>query len=315
MAALSSDKFKKARRKYTTTVGTGGITSAGTTLPLADVTGLDTDTAVVVVVDAHDSAGVATPGLEEVIVGVVSGSSLVGCLRGKEGTTAQAHTEGAQVTMYFTETHWDDLISGVMAGHNQDGTHKAFTETAIVDAPQLATNAVTTTKIADLNVTTAKLADKAVTTAKVGMPLVCRMQYLTNATLPSSVWQQCVGPAVDYNTGFTISSGLVTVPVTGYYRVAGRATFAATGTSTWGDHLIGVGINQPSSSPNRAYPRVMIYSNFTSGMSYEDTLQLTAGDTIRFYVYSGTAQTLIGAALNTASDASWLMVEYKGPLS
>lgn len=121
--AANTDKFKKARRKFSTTVGVGGCSDTATTIPLSDTSGLDTTTAVVVVIDAHDANGNATPALEEVIVGVVSGNNLIGCVRGKEGTTAQAHAQGAVVTMYFTETHWDDIITGILVEHNQDGTH------------------------------------------------------------------------------------------------------------------------------------------------------------------------------------------------
>jgi microcystin-dependent protein len=32
--------------------------------------------------------------------------------------------------MYFTETHWDDLIDGVLAEHTQTGTHGAITATS-----------------------------------------------------------------------------------------------------------------------------------------------------------------------------------------
>lgn len=127
MPASNTDKFKKAKRRFTTTIGTGGISGAGTTLPLLSVTGLDTDTAITLVLD---------PGLltEEVITGVVSGSDIINCVRGKEGTTAQAHSVGAVVAMYFTETHWDDAMDGILAQHNQDGTHasNAITPTASV---------------------------------------------------------------------------------------------------------------------------------------------------------------------------------------
>lgn len=124
MAASNTDKFKKAKRRFSTTVGVGGATSGDTTIPLTSTTGLDTDTAITLVLDP----GLAT---EEVITGVVSGTDIINTVRGKEGTTAQAHTAGAAAAMYFTETHWDDLIDGVLAEHNQNGTHGAVTATSI----------------------------------------------------------------------------------------------------------------------------------------------------------------------------------------
>lgn len=124
MAASNTDKFKKAKRRFSTTVGVGGATSGDTTIPLTSTTGLDTDTAITLVLDP----GLAT---EEVITGVVSGTDIINSVRGKEGTTAQAHTAGAAVAMYFTETHWDDLIDGVLAQHTQTGTHGAITATSV----------------------------------------------------------------------------------------------------------------------------------------------------------------------------------------
>lgn len=124
MAAANTDKFKKAKRRFSTTVDVGGFAQGASTLNLTTTTGLDTDTAITLVVDP----GLAT---EEVITGVVSGSDVINCVRGKEGTTDQAHTAGATVTMYFTETHWDDLINGVLVEHKQDGTHGAITATSV----------------------------------------------------------------------------------------------------------------------------------------------------------------------------------------
>jgi microcystin-dependent protein len=124
MAAANTDKFKKAKRRFSTTVDVSGFAQGATTLNLTTTTGLDTDTAITLVIDP----GLAT---EEVITGVVSGSDVINCVRGKEGTTDQAHTAGAVVTMYFTETHWDDLIDGVLVEHNQNGSHGAITATSV----------------------------------------------------------------------------------------------------------------------------------------------------------------------------------------
>lgn len=141
--ASNTDHFMKARRRFSTQLGVAGCTNTDTTIPLASVTGLDTDTAIVVVIDAVDANGVATPTKEEVVIGVVSGGNLINCLRGQEGTTAQAHLGGAAVTMYFTETHWDSLINGILTQHNQDGTHGRITQNvvALTDAATINTDA------------------------------------------------------------------------------------------------------------------------------------------------------------------------------
>lgn len=128
MAASNTDRFKKSKRKFETTVGVGGILAGGTTLPLTSVTGLDTSTAVTLVV----GAGTAT---EEVITGVVSGSNLINCVRGKEGTTDSAHSAGETVNMFFTETHWDDAMDGILVEHDQDGTHGDINADSITATP------------------------------------------------------------------------------------------------------------------------------------------------------------------------------------
>jgi hypothetical protein len=136
MAAANTDKFKKAKRRFSTTIGVGGFAAGATTLPLTSTTGLDTDTAITLVIEP----GTAD---EEVITGVVSGNNIINCVRGKEGTNDIVHNAGDAVSMYFTETHWDDLINGILVSHNQDGT--------------LANNAITTASITNASVTQAKL--------------------------------------------------------------------------------------------------------------------------------------------------------------
>lgn len=134
MAAANTDKFKKAKRRFSTTIGVGGFTAGATTLPLTSTSGLDTDTAITLVIE---------PGSinEEVITGVVSGSNVINCVRGKEGTTDATHVAGSAVSMYFTETHWDDLINGILVEHKQDGTHGTLTSTSI------STGAITATTV------------------------------------------------------------------------------------------------------------------------------------------------------------------------
>jgi len=121
--AANTDKFKKGARRFTTTVGAGGISDATvTTVPLTSVTGLPTDTAIEITVDRVDASGNLTLSKEEVITGVVSGNNLITCTRGTEGT-AQAHSAGAVVEVRLTADQWDDVIDGILEEHNQDGTH------------------------------------------------------------------------------------------------------------------------------------------------------------------------------------------------
>ncbi len=121
--ASNTDKFKKGARRFTTTVGAGGVPDASaTTIPLTSVTGLPTDTAIEITIDRIDASGNLTLSKEEVVTGVISGSNLTTCVRGVEGT-AQAHGAGAVVEVRLTANQWDDVVDGILAEHNQDGTH------------------------------------------------------------------------------------------------------------------------------------------------------------------------------------------------
>lgn len=131
MAALNTDLFKKFSKRWVGQIGAAGVADASvTTVPLASATNLPTQTAVVVVVDRVDVNGVATPSLEETLIGVVSGSNLVTCVRGAEGT-AQAHSAGSVVEVLVTAKGLNDLIDGLLVEHTQLGKHSTITASAI----------------------------------------------------------------------------------------------------------------------------------------------------------------------------------------
>lgn len=134
MPAANTDKFRKLSRRWVGQIGAGGVNDASTTtIPLSSATNLATDTAVTVVIDRVDANGTVTPSLEETVIGVVSGSNLVSCIRGAEGT-AQAHSAGAVVEVLVTAKGINDLIDGILVGFNQDGTIKSGT---VLTTPQI----------------------------------------------------------------------------------------------------------------------------------------------------------------------------------
>ena len=121
--ANSLDKFRKGVAQWSGNIGSAGISDAVVkTVPLASTSGLPTDTAVMITVNRVDANGKKT-GNYEGIVGVVSGSNLIDCIRGVEGT-AQAWTGGTVVEVLHTASNINELIDGILAEHNQDGTHK-----------------------------------------------------------------------------------------------------------------------------------------------------------------------------------------------
>ncbi len=120
--ANSLDKFRKGVAQWSGNIGSAGISDAVVkTVPLASTSGLPTDTAVMITVNRVDANGKKT-GNYEGIVGVVSGSNLIDCIRGVEGT-AQAWTGGTVVEVLHTASNINELIDGILAEHNQDGTH------------------------------------------------------------------------------------------------------------------------------------------------------------------------------------------------
>lgn len=101
--------IQKSARRFTTQIGAAGVADAAvTTIPLVSVTGLPTDTVIELIIDRSDSSGVLTPSKEEVVRGTVSGTNLINCTRGVEGT-AQAHSAGATVNALLTASMWNNM--------------------------------------------------------------------------------------------------------------------------------------------------------------------------------------------------------------
>ena len=123
MAAANTDLLKKLSRKWVSQIGSGGVADGSTTtIPLSSTTNLPADTAVVATIDRVDSNGAKTPTLEESVIGVVSGSNLVTCTRGAEGT-AQAHSAGAVVEILVTAKGYNDIVDWGLVEHSQLGVH------------------------------------------------------------------------------------------------------------------------------------------------------------------------------------------------
>lgn len=131
MAAAATDLFLKATRRFSTTIGSGGVSDAVvTTVPMTTVTGLPADTGIELTLDRVNSNAALTLDKEEVIRGVVNGLNIINCARGVEGT-AQAHAGGAVVEMRLTADQWNRMITGILAQHGQDGLHTGALVTAL----------------------------------------------------------------------------------------------------------------------------------------------------------------------------------------
>jgi len=112
----------RAKEVWTGTLASSIPDGTTTSFTLSSSSGLTNGETYVFTIDRVDANGTKTPSKKEVIVGTLSGSNVINCSRGAEGT-AQAHSAGAIVEILFTAKHWNDLIDNYKTQHNEDGTH------------------------------------------------------------------------------------------------------------------------------------------------------------------------------------------------
>lgn len=122
--AAATDLFRESAPLFQTTLG-AAMLATDTAATLADVVGIPTTTGVTITVDQFNAAGTGTPTLREVMTGVVSGSQIIDLIRGQDGTTAQSHANGAIVQIVFTSQANNDLMTGILVDHTQNGEHIA----------------------------------------------------------------------------------------------------------------------------------------------------------------------------------------------
>jgi len=112
----------KAKEVWTGTLASSIPDATTTSFTLTSSSGLTNGETYVFTIDRVDVNGTKTPNKKEVIIGTASGSNVIDCIRGVEGT-AQAHSAGAIVEILFTAKHWNDFIESFKAQHREDGTH------------------------------------------------------------------------------------------------------------------------------------------------------------------------------------------------
>jgi len=119
------DTFRKGKSNFATTLVTGIGTGTSETITLNSTAGLPTDTEIVLTFNRVTSSGVVNPtSLVERIRGKISGSTLTAYTRGVDDTTEQAHAGGTVVEYVWNGADLNDMVDGILVGHNQDGTHK-----------------------------------------------------------------------------------------------------------------------------------------------------------------------------------------------
>lgn len=138
MPAANTDKLRKTRQRFSTTLSSG-VGAADTTLPCASLSGVPTDTAVDVVLNRVDSNG-TVQAIWETVTAVASGSNLTNALRGVEGT-ASAWGAGTVVEILWTAAQWNDAVDAFLEEHDQDGSHGSITGSSVTVTGDIETSA------------------------------------------------------------------------------------------------------------------------------------------------------------------------------
>lgn len=139
-----TDKWRKAKSLFSTTLSSGIGTGTGDTITPNSVSGLPTDTEITLTFDRIDSQGNETPSSMERITGTISGGNLISYTRAVDGSTEQAHSAGAVIEYIWNADDWNDAIDSFLQEHTQAGAHTAAS-TSADGTIEIATAAETTT--------------------------------------------------------------------------------------------------------------------------------------------------------------------------
>jgi hypothetical protein len=132
MAAGANDKFLKVGVAGTlTSLSAPGHSVSGTTVTVGSTTNWPTDTATVFAIRQVDSSGSLVAGTYTEWRGIVSGSTLTNMTL-MYGTD-QVYPAGSTTQVYIplSAAAHNRLIDGILAEHDQDGTHGAITASSI----------------------------------------------------------------------------------------------------------------------------------------------------------------------------------------
>ena len=134
MTAAITDKFTQATNgtRPSATTLTALHSGGDTTMTCAALNGWPTATAVHFIVYTTDTSGNKVAGSQTDWKGVVSGTNLINCQL-KAGTDS-GYSIGAIVECAPTAAWAKDMADGMIAEHEQDGTHGAITPTSVASS-------------------------------------------------------------------------------------------------------------------------------------------------------------------------------------
>jgi len=139
-----ADLLRKYKSLYSSTTNSFGTGEAETITP-SSVTGLPTDTEIVLTFDRSVSGKI------ERIKGTITGANFVISSggRGYDGTTDQAHTSPT-VEMVWNAKDWNDAVDCFLVKHTQAGAHNDATLATLTGTQTLTNKTLTTPIIASL---------------------------------------------------------------------------------------------------------------------------------------------------------------------
>jgi hypothetical protein len=158
----TTDKFHKTGAATKTTLAAPGKALAATSINVVSTTNWPTTTQVTFAIrklELVDGAYQEVAGSYAEFNGTVSGSTITNMSLAYG--TDQVYPAGTTTEVFIPVSAYahNRLIDGILVGHNQTGTHKAFAESAIVPTAAIQDSAVTTAKVAISNITADKLAN------------------------------------------------------------------------------------------------------------------------------------------------------------
>lgn len=212
-----------------------------------------------------------------------------------------ATTVGTLVTTHSTSNSVDNSGSAPTYGVN----------IAVVASQTTSiTNGVITDKRTQAGALAKQVVSNGVTPLAIGKPLTIHLRNTANQLITAATWTQIsTNMVADVNTGFTYSSGNLTVPYTGYYRIDQYNSLISN--IAIGDTLAGFSVNG-AGTPNRPWAR----SNSATaiGTAYLGrTILLNANDVLRFSAYGGSGATInVNGGTDAQLDATWIDVTYVG---
>jgi hypothetical protein len=165
--------LRKYLSLYSSTSNSFG-TGTGETITPNSVSGLPTDTELILTFDYHKSDGSLQDASKiERIRGQITGGNFVISERGVDGTTDQAHTSPV-VEMIWNAKDWNDFIDWALVSHNQTGYLKG----SAVVASNISASAVTTGNLNFIPVTTT--GSETLTNKRINKRILSATSYTTD---------------------------------------------------------------------------------------------------------------------------------------